>query len=79
MECGSLTKGGAPLPSGEWGPAAPTPAIQAIPWDTCQGGWAIRTCVVTTLEEGIMPLEVGHEALGALEAPCTYVEDEHLS
>jgi hypothetical protein len=31
VECGSLTKGGAP-PSGEWGPAAPISAIEAQGW-----------------------------------------------
>ena len=39
----------------------------------------LGTCRVTTLEEDVMHWEVGHGALGALEPPCTYVEEECLS
>jgi hypothetical protein len=31
---------------------------------------------VITMEGGIIHLEVGHRALGALDPPCTFVEEE---
>jgi hypothetical protein len=46
---------------------------------TSPNSWALGTCGLTTLEEGVMYLDVGHRALGALEPPDTYVEEECLS
>jgi hypothetical protein len=36
----------------------------------------LGTCGVSTLEEGVMHLEVRCEALGSFEPPCTYVKEE---
>ena len=55
-----------------------------LPWDQCEGCTLVEEeghlgLGVTTLEEGIKNLEVGHKTLGTLDPPCKYVQEERLS